>query len=110
MTNPPRGELPGVLGLAHRAGQVVRGTDSVRRALRDGQLHLVLLARDAASAQRSKLTGLISGSETPTRVVGTRVELGVAVGAGPLSAVGVTDRGFAEKIDKALQVDATLAQ
>lgn len=85
------------LGLAQRAGALVTGVGAVREALRHGTAHLVLLADDAAAGQAAKVEGLLRHRETPHRVVASREELGRALGGPPLSAVAVTEGGFARR-------------
>jgi ribosomal protein L7Ae-like RNA K-turn-binding protein len=83
---------------------VVRGTEGVRSALRDGSALLVILAEDASETQRKKITGLLGNRETPSAVLGTREELGGALGGSPLSAVALTQRTFAAGFLKKLTV------
>jgi ribosomal protein L7Ae-like RNA K-turn-binding protein len=66
----------------------------------------VLLAGDAAPGQVAKLTGLLRARDVPTRIIGDRAALGAAVGAGPLTAVGVTRQGFAQRLLTELDADA----
>lgn len=101
-----RSDLLGFLGIANRAGVVVRGTDAVRQALRSRQAALVLLAHDAAPGQRGKLTGLLAATETPAVELGSREELGRALGASPLSAVAVRPSTFAERLQRELMEDS----
>lgn len=93
----PRTDLLGFLGLAHRAGAVVQGTEAVRAAIREGEAFLVLMAGDVSETQKKKIVGLLVHREVPSAVLGTREELGRAVGGPPLSAVALTQRGFAAR-------------
>lgn len=95
-----------LLGLAHRAGHVVRGTDAVRGALREGRVSLVLMADDASPTQLAKIDGWIRSGDVPARRIGGRSEIGAALGAGPLSVVGVTERGFSRRILEELDAAA----
>lgn len=93
------------LGLAHRAGAVVRGTGAVRDALRKGDAHLVVMARDASPTQTKKITGLLKHREVPSVVSWTQAELGQALGGQPVSAVAVTQPGFAASFLEKLPVE-----
>ena len=84
-----------LLGLARRAGVLEHGIESTRRAVLDGRAFLVVLARDAAEGQREKVMKLLRHRVTPNAILGTRRELGKAVGTAPVSAVAVTDKGLA---------------
>lgn len=86
-----------LLGLAARAGGVVTGIDSVRRAAREDQVFRVILAEDAAPGQQGKLTPLLEVRRVPFHTLFTRDELGGAVGRGEVSAIGITDSNFARR-------------
>jgi ribosomal protein L7Ae-like RNA K-turn-binding protein len=94
-----------MLGLAQRAGAVVRGVDAARRAVREGRARLVLIAEDASAAQLKKITQLLEHRAVPRRIAGGRVALGAAVGGPPLSALAVTRQGFAESMLRHLPDD-----
>ena len=100
MVRTPGGsrELGSWLGLARRAGALVTGTFATRQALREDRVKLVLLATDASEGSRRKVLGLVEGKGVPCRTVGTRSELGAAVGESPRSAVGVVETSFAEQL------------
>lgn len=87
-----------LIGLAARAGAVVPGTDRVRIAARRGELHFVLVARDAARNAREKLLPLLTARGIPFREGFSRTALGEAVGRSQLSAVGLTDASLARRI------------
>lgn len=95
-----------MLGLAERAGAVIPGTARVREAVRDGRVRLVLLASDASRNSREKLRPLLNAVGQRFIVIADRATLGAAVGRAPLSAVGVTDAGLADRIDALARTDA----
>ena len=97
-----------LLGLAKRAGMLEHGTESTRRAVMDGRARLVVLARDAAEGQRDKVMKLVRHRATPNATLGTRRELGKAVGTAPVSAVAVTDKGFARRLVTEIQPHAAI--
>lgn len=86
-----------LLGLAARARAIVTGTDAVRRAVRDGEISRVFLAADAAPGQTGKLTPLLEARQVPFHSLSTRNALGAAVGRGPVSALGLTNKNFARR-------------
>ncbi len=91
-------EALALLGLAMRAGAVARGTDATRRAIQDGSASLVLLARDASEIQQQKVLRLLEHRETPQASVGSRADLGAAIGSAPVSAIAITGESFAEQV------------
>ena len=98
-----RAEALALLGIAQRAGAIVKGTDSTRRSLRKGDVRLVVLAEDGSETQRGKVIPLTRHRGVPLRTLGNRVELGAAVGSGPLTAVGVTGSSFAKELQERLE-------
>jgi len=93
----PDQALLDLLGLAARARAIVSGTDQVRGGIRKGEVVFAILAADGSPTQLRKLTPLLDARRVPYRVLLDRERLGGAVGRGPLSAVGVTNRGFATR-------------
>lgn len=92
--------LLGLLGLAARAGALVTGTEAVRSEVRDGKVQCVLLASDAAPGQRSKLIPLLDARGVRHYTGFSRAELGRAIGRSPASAIGITNAGFARRVDE----------
>lgn len=88
-------EIRGLLGLARRARNLAIGSRETRAGLQRGQVRLVLLAADGSPRDRERLQRLAGETGTPVRVVGSREELGRAVGRDAVSVVGVTDRNVA---------------
>ena len=95
-----------LLGLATRAGTLIPGTERVREAARGGSLRLAFLAADASDNSRAKLQPLLEARGIPFVTRYDRVELGVATGHGPLSAVGVVDAALADRLMTLLRQDA----
>lgn len=95
-----------ILGLARRAGAVVLGAEAAREAVRRGDAALVILAADAAPGQVGKIERLLSHGSVPWRRMGTRAELGAALGSPPVTAVGVTRTGFATRLLEGLDAGA----
>ena len=93
-----------LLGLARRAGAVAPGTDAVRRAIREGEAQLVLIAGDASSTQVDKVRTTMHDRTIPQVILGDRDTLGAALGLGPLSAVAVTSESLAQKLARELEV------
>lgn len=90
--------MPGLLGIARRAGAVVPGVDASRKAIREGSALLAVMAADAAPGQLAKVKGLLEHREIPVRWVATRHALGRAVGRPETSVVVITRHSFAEQL------------
>jgi len=92
-----------LLGLARRAGAVAPGTGAVRRAIREGEALLILMAGDASSVQLDKIRTTLHDRTIPQVILGDRNTLGAAVGLAPLSAVAVTNRSLADQLVSELE-------
>lgn len=93
----PEQPLLDLLGLAARARELVRGTDAARGAVREGKAVAALVAADASPTQSSKLVPLLEARGIPFVVCLNRVEMGGAIGRGPVSAIAITNRNFARR-------------
>ncbi|WCN39133.1 YlxQ family RNA-binding protein [Aneurinibacillus uraniidurans] len=91
-----------MLGLAQRARKIITGEELVVKAVRQGGVHLVILAEDAAANTRKKLTDKCTSYGVPCETYGDRGTLGQALGKEQRVVVGVTDAGFAAKLTQLL--------
>jgi len=92
-----------LLGLARRAGAVAPGTEAVRRALRDGEALLILMAEDASSVQMKKIRTMQDDGSIPRVTLGDRATLGAALGMAELSVVAVTQASLANRLIEELE-------
>lgn len=92
-----------LLGLARRAGAVAPGTEAVRRALRDGEALLILMAEDASSVQMKKIRTMQDHGSIPRVTLGDRATLGAALGVAKLSVVAVTQASLANRLIEELE-------
>ncbi|MGW8268197.1 MAG: L7Ae/L30e/S12e/Gadd45 family ribosomal protein [Longimicrobiales bacterium] len=93
-----RSEALALLGLAQRAGAVVKGTDATRSAIRKGIARLVILAADGSRPRQDKVLPLARARGVPWVRLGSMSELGGALGTGPLAVVAVTGSRIAGEI------------
>ena len=92
-----------LLGLARRAGAVAPGTEAVRRAVRDGEALLILMAEDASSVQMKKIRTTQDDGSIPRVTLGDRATLGAALGMAELSVVAVTQASLANRLVEELE-------
>jgi len=90
-----------LVGLARRAGFVEVGLRNVLAALARGDGRVVVMARDISQRGGLVVTRAAHEHEVPQVVVGTRVLLGVALGAGETVAALVVDEHSALGIVRA---------
>lgn len=88
------------IGMARRAGKIVSGESQVEAMLKKNKGLLLILAGDAPGVQR-KYEQWAGDLKIPIIIIGTKQELGIALGLSPRSVILVMDDGFAKAILKA---------
>lgn len=88
-----------LLGLARRAGKVEVGEVPVHTALAAHQVKVVYLAADAAENTADKVRR--RSGEVPCRVLcADKARLGRALGRESAALAGITDSGFARRLEE----------
>ena len=88
-----------LLGLALRAGKLAVGEEPVRLALQEGTARTVLLAQDASDRARRKVEPKLG--TVPLQVIpASKEELGRALGRESCAICAVTDKGFAQSLER----------
>jgi len=98
------GNLHGKLGLARRAGLLVSGHDAVKQCVSSGKVCLIIMAADAATRTRREFATLAENMGIPWVQVGTKQELGNAIGTEDRSVIAITDKGFADSIHREIVI------
>jgi ribosomal protein L7Ae-like RNA K-turn-binding protein len=91
-----------LVGLAMRAGQLALGVPQVEQALRRGKARVVFLASDGSYGQKKGVFGLARGSSVPVYEGYPGELLAAWTGSDRITALAVTDAGFAGGIVAAL--------
>ncbi|WP_035358337.1 L7Ae/L30e/S12e/Gadd45 family ribosomal protein [Acholeplasma equifetale] len=82
------------LGLAYAAKKIILGTDECIKAMQQGKLYLVLLAKDASQNTVKKISDKTKTYEVPLNMEFSTVELSHAIGKLNVKVIGILDRGF----------------
>lgn len=96
-------KIRGLLGLARRSRGLTVGSRETRTNARRGEVWLILLSSDGSARDRERLERVAEEEEIPARIVGTREEIGEAIGQGEVSVVGIKDRNLAGGVWKRLE-------
>lgn len=91
------------LGLCMRAGKLVSGDESVMKSIRSGAAKLVIVAEDASDNTLKKFTDKCRYYDVPIVQCGTRYDIGRSIGKEHRVIVAVTEQGFAQMIQGALE-------
>ncbi len=89
-----------LIGMARGAGKITSGESQVEAMLKKKKGYLLIFAEDAQSAQ-TKYGQWAGDLKIPILILGTKQELGIALGLSPRSVILVMDHGFAKAILKA---------
>ena len=92
-----------LLGLAMKAGKVVSGEFAVEKYVKEGKEHLVLVAEDASKNTKKSAHDMCVFYEVPLYDIGTKEELGRAIGKEYRALIAVTDENFAKAMTKKLE-------
>ena len=92
-----------LLGLATKAGKVVSGEFATEKAVKGRTAYLVLIAEDASENTRKKFRDMCTYYKVPFYNIGSKEELGTAIGKDYRASLGVTDENFAVAMVKKLE-------
>jgi ribosomal protein L7Ae-like RNA K-turn-binding protein len=91
-----------LLGLANRAKKLTTGEELVLKAVRREKAKLVIIAEDISERTAKKIHDKCEYYEVALKQVGTRDELGGAIGKESRAIIAVLDTGFAKKLKELL--------
>ncbi|PTL39620.1 hypothetical protein C6Y45_04690 [Alkalicoccus saliphilus] len=89
-----------LLGLMQRAGALITGEELVVKAVQSNKAKLVVLAEDASANTEKKISDKCRYYNIPLYRLGSRDDLGAAVGKERRVVIAVTDTGFADAYQK----------
>ncbi len=86
------------LGLARRSGNLILGGNLNENAVKRRNLKLLIIASDASSNTEKKFTDMCTYSSVPFITGAGKEEMGLSLGKGEISVIGVKDPNMAEKL------------
>lgn len=101
-SRPNKDRVLSMLGLATRSRNVVSGGFATEEAVKSGKAYLVIIAEDASDNTRKKYSNMCEFYEVPYGYYSVKEILGHAIGKEERSCLAVTDKGFADSIQKHL--------
>ena len=87
-----------LFGLATRAGKIASGEFQTEMAIKSGTAFLVVIAKDASDNTKKLFQDKCSFYKIPIIFLGTKEELGHAIGKEYRASLAILDKGFAETI------------
>ena len=101
-------KLLSLIGLATKAGKIASGEFQTETAVKDGTAHLVIVAEDASDNTKKLFRDKCSFYQVPMYQIGTKEELGAAIGKEYRASIAVLDEGFANAVQK--KIDEQISQ
>ena len=92
-----------MLGLAARAGKIASGEFQTETAVKSGTACLVMVAEDASNNTKKLFQDKCSFYKVPVYVLGSKEELGHAIGKEFRASLAVLDQGFADAVMKKVE-------
>lgn len=89
-----------LLGFAQKSNKVISGEAAVKATIEQGKINLLILADDLAEKRKKHWKYLADDLAIPTIAIGTKLQLGLAMGMSPRSVLGITDLDMANAIKK----------
>ena len=87
-----------LLGLCKRAGKLAAGEVAAEQAVRGKKAYLLILSEDASKNTKKKFRNSAAYYELPLAEIGTKEELGRAIGMDMRSIIAITEEGFGKKL------------
>jgi ribosomal protein L7Ae-like RNA K-turn-binding protein len=87
-----------LLGFAQRAGKVMSGEGIAESSIKKRKAKLVILGEDASERTKKELIFLADKFNVPLIEIGSKAELGLAIGKSPRAVVLIVDAHFAKAI------------
>jgi len=94
-------KVKNLLGLAQRAGKIISGEAMVKEALvRNKKVYFVVMAVDASSRVKEEFKFLTEKKKIALEELGSKDELGAAIGKGARVLLAITDSNFAHSFQE----------
>ena len=95
-----------MFGLAARAGRIASGEFQTETAVKAGTACLVVVAEDASENTKKLFQDKCSFYKVPIITIGTKEELGHAIGKEFRASLAVLDAGFATSVMQKLNLES----
>jgi len=92
-----------LIGIAMKAGKVASGEFSVEKAVKTGKARIVIVAAEASDNTKKNFKNMCLHYEVPCYFLGSKVELGKAIGKEFRASLAIIEGNLAQAIMK--QID-----
>ena len=88
----------GLIGLATKAGKTAGGEFLTEREVKSGRAALVIVAEDASENTKKKFNDMCRYYQVPIYTIGSKEELGRAIGKEYRASLAFTDENFSRAV------------
>ncbi len=103
MNNKTDKKILSMFGLAARAGRIASGEFQTETAVKDKTAYLVIVAEDASDNTKKLFHDKCTFYNVPVINLGSKEELGHAIGKEFRASLAILDEGFANAIKKKIE-------
>ena len=103
MNHKTDGKILSLFGLAARAGRIASGEFQTENAVKSGTACFVVVAEDASDNTKKLFHDKCSFYKVPLVILGTKEELGHAIGKEYRASLAILDEGFAKAVMKKIE-------
>ncbi|HHY81071.1 MAG TPA: 50S ribosomal protein L7ae [Clostridiales bacterium] len=89
-----------ILGLCQKAGKLVSGSVQCENAIKNGKAYLVILSNEASESTEKEFSRLCRSNNVDMIIIGTKEQLGGAIGKESRTILAVSDKAFADMLLK----------
>ncbi|SDY84543.1 Ribosomal protein L7Ae [Proteiniborus ethanoligenes] len=93
-------KLLSMLGIGRKAGLIVSGEMGCIHSLKDDSSKLLIIALDASDNTKNKFKALCNNKNITYVEIGSKAELGLAIGKGITSVISINDEAFSKALYK----------
>jgi len=103
LNNKTDSKILSLFGLAARAGRIASGEFQTETAVKSGTAYLVVVAEDASDNTKKLFHDKGSFYKVPVIMLGTKEELGHAIGKEFRASLAILDEGFSKAVMKKIE-------
>ena len=98
-----RDKVLSLIGLAMKAGKCASGEYMTESETKSGKAYLVVVAADASENTKKKFRDMCTYYQVPLYVIGSKEELGKAIGKEYRASLALTDENFSRAVIKKIE-------
>lgn len=95
-----KSKIISMIGMANKAQKVISGEDSLRKAIREKKVKLIIIAEDASDNTKKRFSNCANYYGVPYYVYLSKDEFSISLGERIRSVIGIADNNFSIYLEK----------